>query len=77
MYPISFLTIARGSLVFFVGGRLWVPTILYVPDAAIWYLVPADWGWGRSNQLFWRKKKLYQTDYDVVVVPKAHSLQNA
>ncbi len=42
-YPVSYLTIA--SSVFFLG-RLWVPT------RRCDLVVPADGGWGRSNEIF-------------------------
>jgi len=41
-YPISYLTIAGYG--FFWGGRLQVPT------RHCDLVVPADWGWGRSNK---------------------------
>jgi len=41
-YPISYLTIA--SYGFFWGGRLRVPT------RRCDLVVPAEWGWGRSNK---------------------------
>ena len=40
-YPISYLTIASSGI--FWGGRLRVPT------RRCDLVVPADWGWGRSN----------------------------